>query len=189
MFRTFGKRESFVVDIAGLILTVAGIGIFAMVFIGSSVKRHDSLEDQRLQLEMKTAYVDQLESVLHIGSTTNDTLIAFVETSKYDFPAELNFPELFNDIAGYARQCNVKLMQVEPGESNNQGKYTEMTVAITAASSFIEVCDFLYEIEGMSRLVKLESLKITPDINGSVCNIHLVVSIFANPGAGVIHGD
>jgi len=189
MFRTFGKRESLIVDALGLAVTVAAVATLAFVFIGSSLNRHNSLEDQRQQLQAKTAYVDQLETVLNIGTATQQTLAEYVAAADYDFPAELDFPEFFNPLAGNARLTDVRLMQVEPGSVSVTDKYTAMNIAIMANSSFSDFCSFLYELENMPRLVKLESLKLTPEEDGDMCNIHFVVSIFAKPGAGEVYGD
>jgi Tfp pilus assembly protein PilO len=184
MFKSFGKKEAYVLDAVGLIASILILAFAGYVLIGSSLKKKNSLEFQRYQYEQQSVYIDQLKTVLEVGYETLHQLQDSTGTRVSQ--KTLSFPEFYNALADRARENRVELNHVEPGTHKDANGYSHMDVRVSGSTSFVDFYSFLSDVEQMPQMVRIDNMNIRRG-KDEKCAIEMTLRLFGQKD--VVHGD
>lgn len=170
-----------------IIATLALVGLIALSYFGlvnRMVSNHRFLVEQERtlgeDLSSKNGLDSGLESLRSEIKAVRRSLVEFDQR----LPSSKEVDVFLMQINEIASKTGLELELIEPDSMVKESMYSRVPVALRAAAPFPDMYRFLYELNQIPRLCKIENLdvKILPK-NGK-CSIALNLSIFVSPDKG-----
>jgi Tfp pilus assembly protein PilO len=76
------------------------------------------------------------------------------------------------------RKNSVKLEGITPGKLEKGTLYSRIPIAISANSEFKNFYSFLFQLENIPRITMTDSLSVTNQSKGNMCNIEMNLVVF-----------
>lgn len=114
------------------------------------------------QQAAKQEYSFSLLEINHLKSIKKESAKTLVELTQMDqmMPNSKDLPALIVDVQEIADNAGVEFVSITPGEMLPHDKYIEIPIDLSLSSQFFEFVDFLYQLEKMSRKVKVNTVLI-----------------------------
>jgi Tfp pilus assembly protein PilO len=93
-------------------------------------------------------------------------------------PDEKRIHGFLVEIDDLAIKNNVALKSVTPGKLKKKTLYSRLPISITGSADFRNFYRFLFQLENISRITMMDSLKITRLFEGSMCDIEINLAVF-----------
>lgn len=106
-----------------------------------------------------------------------------------ELPTESNLPELFETLREAARVSGVELSGISPGlpAVAPSGAASVIPLGITVEGTYFTLASFLWELEHLDRLARVNGMSITPQSDGGRLSMQLSAEVYTtdtNAGPG-----
>ncbi|MFH1238860.1 MAG: type 4a pilus biogenesis protein PilO, partial [bacterium] len=95
-------------------------------------------------------------------------------------PSEKELPELLSKLADLASIFPGKdYISLTPGQTDDLGQYFKLPLVINLKCSYTDLLNYLQKLENLPRLVKLETIQISPAAdNPAFLMVHLELNVY-----------
>ncbi len=161
----------------------AGIILFIFVFVyfafikESRTKVAVLKEEEAVLLENLNSAGDmnfQLDRIIDEIDYIQKNLEAFDR----QLPEEKRMYDFLTEIDKLAKKNNIQLKDIRPGKLEKEALYSKIPVNISGTSGFKDFYRFLFQLENIPRITKMERLLINNVHEGYKCNIEMDLAIF-----------
>jgi len=177
------------IDIAAAGLIVVIILLSYFVFFRTERLRIHALEQEKTALSQKLDAGGGATLALDRMTEEIQTIQANLDHFENQLPEEGRIHDFIRTLDRLARKHGVQLQAVTPGAKVNENRYARIPVSIAARSSFPDFYRFLYQLEGIERITKVERLKVnrpserdTATETSSLCDIQIDLAVYVSGG-------
>jgi Tfp pilus assembly protein PilO len=162
-----------------LIIGGAMVAAFALlVYVPKSAhlsRQRQALNDTRLQL----AELSQRAAGAAAVRAEIENLLDTHQLNKQRVPREARVPEFLHEVSAVLADEETTRRELIPGAARSQGDYEELPITITFESSFAGAFRTLSRIEQLTRLSRVDSVKMTSAAGGTgLVRVELKLVIF-----------
>ncbi|MEN3039434.1 MAG: type 4a pilus biogenesis protein PilO [Candidatus Kryptonium sp.] len=157
--KTSSRREKILLFILTVIVPAF---LFYRFYYGPSQEKIKVLQDEIKKLELEIA---KLETFAKKEKELEEQLKQrkiFLEEIKQILPTEQEVPKLLKDVSMLAKKNGLEIINFTPRGEERRDYYNIISFDIQTKGTFADTLRFLNEVERSTRLVKLNSLEITP---------------------------
>lgn len=169
------KRKIDITAISMIIL----IMLFAyLAVIKGNKAKADILAEENSVLLSKFRSAAEIE--LQIGRVVGeiDSIQKNLEAFSSQLPEEKRIYDFLKDIDNLAKKNNIHLKSIRPGVLENKAIYSKVSVTISGTSEFKDFYRFLFQLENIPRITKVEHLHINKPQGGEGCDIEMDLAVF-----------
>lgn len=180
--------------IVGLV-AAAALLLFALVIVlpqGGRVQTAErdlvTAEEELASLQGEVAALEAFEA-----SGAGPASLAAIQEQ---LPTESDLPELFETLREAARLSEVELAGISPGIPNvaTSGAASVIPLGITVEGTYFALASFLWELEHLDRLARVNGVSITPQSGGGQLSMQLSAEVYttdttAGPGTDPAPGE
>lgn len=177
------------IDIAAGILAVMFVAFLVYSFIVRDFAQMTELRGEQMRLTEELTFLAGVADTLGQSKGILADLDKETEQLTGKLPDAMHFEEFYFALAEGARESKVILKSVTPGEVKKVAEYIEMPVTMNLTASYPDFHHFIYSLFTMPRLTKLDFMSISRAPKPHMCNIALVVRIYAARERGVQDGQ
>ncbi len=177
--RKMARVNTTKIDAAGMIAALVVSLSFTYVFVGGGLRRAGELRVEASALTEELDYLTELSETLAKGEQTLEALENNMRVLNERLPAEMDFQDFYRALNAKAKEDEVLISQVRPGEASEKEEYIEMPVSISATAEFERFHNFLFSISSLNRLTTLEHLSVRVSDQPHLCDIEMIVKIYA----------
>jgi len=173
--------------IAGIILmSVVAVLYFIFIFLPLFKKAADYSRKEK-ELRDRLKMVEELDADKQALGKEIEVIKQRLDFYEKKLPRKVNIPEILEELVSIGKASSVNFASIEPqkieeikvGEAGVK-KYLEIPIKLKLKAGYHEFGRFVNRIENFQRFMKVNSIKITPDVSNEKRNdISLVVSAFA----------
>ncbi|MGD8368134.1 MAG: type 4a pilus biogenesis protein PilO [Desulfobacterales bacterium] len=130
--------------------------------------------DQIGKLEKEQADLEQKLTVARNKARQLKRLKAQLEEAKEKFdiakkklPQAKEIPDLLANVTASGQASGLQFLLFQPGAESRQDFYAEIPVSIRVTGTYKNTAMFFYRVAGLSRIVNLRSISMTPQKEGN----------------------
>ncbi|MBI5740454.1 MAG: type 4a pilus biogenesis protein PilO [Nitrospirae bacterium] len=161
---------------AGIIVMIFALAFF--VFFREGRAKTAALKEERnMLLENLSSAGDMKPEFDGITREIND-----IQKDLNNFEAQLTGREriygFLEDIDGLAGQNRLDLRDIRPGMIEKGELYSRIPINISGNSGFRDFYKFLFQLENIPRIVRIDSLRARRAPEGDTCDIDMALTVF-----------
>ncbi|MEI6080136.1 MAG: type 4a pilus biogenesis protein PilO [bacterium] len=129
-------------------------------------KTEADIQEEIRQVEFK---IDELKT-----QGSGESIDAQIKTLKQEimqastsFPKEIGVSSLLRDLAIIGDSSGLQILLFEPQEPLSEGIYEEMPIKLKLRGTYKQVAGFLYGISNLSRIIRVQDMKIVGPVNNT----------------------
>ncbi|MCS7150522.1 MAG: type 4a pilus biogenesis protein PilO [Caldimicrobium sp.] len=156
---TSSRREKILLFIVTVIIPAF---LFYRFYYAPSQEKIKGLQEEIKKLELEIAKMEifakkekELEEQLKQRKF-------FLEEIKQILPTEQEVPKLLKDVSMLAKKNGLEILNFTPRGEEKRDYYNIIPFDVQIKGTFVDTLKFFNEVERLARLVKLNSLEITP---------------------------
>jgi len=167
---------------AGIIITIFTLAFFA--FFRESRAKEASLNENKNMLSEQLRSTGDID--LKLEKITEEINDIQKDLDNFDrlLPGREQIYSFLDDIDSLARQNNVRLRDIRPGTIEKGDLYAQIPVNISGNAGFKEFYGFLYQLENIPRITRLDRLKVGKSPEEKTCDIEMTLTVFIGGKAG-----
>ncbi len=170
-------------DIRKIDLVSLGIIIFLMVTAYLTLFKTDrtkiaTLKEQEKRLTEKLDLAGDMSVAMDKISLEIEKIQRNLEAFNQQLPSQKRIHDFIRSIDKLADQNGVQLEAIDPGEMQRASLYTRIPIKIAARSGFQSFYEFLYQLEKIPRITRMERLRIDRPADQDRCHIELALAVF-----------
>jgi Tfp pilus assembly protein PilO len=180
--------------VVGLIAATALL-LFAFVIVFPQGGRVEQAERDLVAAEEELSGLQDEVSALEAfaASGAGPASLAAIQEQ---LPTQSDLPELFETLREAARVAEVELAGISPGVPvvAPSGSASIIPLGITVEGSYFSLASFLFELEHLDRLARVNGVSITPQSDGGRLSMQLSAEVYttdtnAGPGTDPAPGE
>jgi Tfp pilus assembly protein PilO len=168
------------IDVLGVAIACGLFAAAVLVPVRSNLAEQKHLRAQRASAMVGLAEREEIETRLLQAREEIGTLKAGITELRHSFPTRKEVDSFLSEIYGLARATDTELIQVVPGAAREGKDYSTVIIQIDARAPFEKFYRFLWGVDRMTRLSRLESLRISHDRSTDICTIKMNLYIFVS---------
>jgi Tfp pilus assembly protein PilO len=171
----FDVKTLDIICMTGLLALVLGGSFVALKSIRSNSMRADQ---RHAAIEKSVSQLAQAEAVLSTITQVVESNQAALDTLRERLPESSTMGDFLSRLDALAQQNSINLSSVTPGETKAEELCSKTRVQFECSGSFNNLHSFLYNLETLPRLVRIDQTTITrtsPDRPSSMdvtCNVY-----------------
>lgn len=150
------RRERYIAYIA---VVVVVFFFFSRVMLRPIIKK---LNDLNQEIAIQEKRLEKSLNILLQKDAINSNYKKYVDNLKQTNSDEEEFAELLSEIEKIAKKAGVFLSNIKPLPVKNVTYYKEYIVELEVESEIVFLIDFIYQLEELPRLLKVEKFHLTP---------------------------
>lgn len=164
-------------------LIAAGIIIFILVFvyfgfIKDSRARAAELKEKEAMLFVNLNAAGDMNLELERIAGEIDYIQKNLEAFERQLPEEKRMYDFLKEIDSMANENKLELKAISPGKLERKKLYSRVPVTISAISGFKTFYRFLFQLENIPRITRMESLQVKKLPGGNSCKIEMNLALF-----------
>lgn len=163
---------------AGIILLIFVVTYFA--FIKESRAKVASLRETETMLQEHLDSSGDMSSALNGIKEEIEAIHRNLEKFDKRLPKEKRIYDFLVEIDKLGRDNRVELQSISPGKLETGSLYSKVPIRISGNAGFRDFYTFLYRLEKMPRITKIEGLKVNNLPEGGRTNIEMNLAVFVS---------
>ncbi len=123
-------------------------------------KEYEDLEQKLTVARNKARQLKRLRAELEEAKEAFDV-------AKKKLPQAKEIPDLLANVTASGQASGLQFLLFQPGAEARQDFYAEIPVSIRVTGSYKNTAMFFYRVAGLSRIVNLRNISMTPEKDGS----------------------
>ena len=177
--RVIDKSEHRMIDIVGLLSTILLVVLIGYLFGGSSLQAVRELNDEQRKLAVRLEHLTELNNVIGQGKATLDDLKLGMAEISERLPLTMGFDQFYSSLTDFANKNKILISEMRPGEITKEDDYIELPISMNATAKFEDFHKFLFALNNMKRITKLDSLAIQVASKPEFCDVQMTIKIYA----------
>jgi len=167
---------------AGIIVMIFALAFFTL-FREGRAKAAALKEERNTLVENLSSTGDMNPEFDRITKEIND-----IQKNLSNFDGQLTGREriygFLEDIDSLARQNRLDLKDIKPGMIEKGDLYSRIPLNISGNSGFKDFYKFLFQLENILRIVRIEGLRVRRAPEGNTCDIEMALTVFISGDVG-----
>lgn len=167
------------IDVMGFGVT---IGISVLVLGASysiNAQRAKNFVEEQKTLTARLTYLTDIQQALGQGEETLGSLDKGMGDLDRRLPQDMDVQSFYKSVTDFAQRHNVLISELRPGTPVDEEDHVKMPVSLKAQATFENFHAFLFDVTGLPRLSKLESLSMNVADTPNLCNVDVTMNIYA----------
>jgi len=157
------QLQRFLICIVTYAILVAPFVWFSYV---PTFKQIANLEKELEVLEQKLTVARNKARQLKRLAAAVEKAKAKFDTAKRKLPQEKEIPDLLANVTASGQASGLQFIRFQPANEVRKDFYAEIPVEINVLGTYKNTAMFFYRVAGLSRIVNLKSISISPDKEG-----------------------
>ena len=157
------QLQRFLICIVTYAILVAPFVWFSYV---PTFKQITNLEKELEVLEQKLTVARNKARQLKRLAAAVEKAKAKFDTAKRKLPQEKEIPDLLANVTASGQASGLQFIRFQPANEVRKDFYAEIPVEIRVLGTYKNTAMFFYRVAGLSRIVNLKSISISPDKEG-----------------------
>ena len=163
---------------AGIILMIFAVTYFA--FIKESRAKVAALRETETMLQEHLNSSGDMSSAMDSIKQEIEAIHRNLEKFDQRLPKEKRIYEFLVEIDKLASNNRVELASISPGKLEKGTLYSQVPIRISGNAGFRDFYRFLYQLENIPRITKIEGLKVDNIPEGSGTHIEMNLAVFVS---------
>ena len=173
------RMSTRIIDWAALAAVLAVALLAAYVLVGNSLRKLEGLEEEQRGLSAELEHLTEVADVVARGETALRTLEAGMQQLDERLPLSMDFEAFYGSLADFAKECDVAIAALQPGEASEIEDYVVMPVSFAAHARYEDFQRFVFQIGNLPRLNTVQQLRIAASETPGLCDIEMTVNLYA----------
>lgn len=175
----FSRYRSRCHIVAALVCLLFGaIQYFASMARTAAVRAelNSTLNHRQSLVGQSEALIQRLESLRSEETRLNEEL----ETLREKIPFKADDHAFLESLAHLAEHTGLEILEFQPGRAEPDQQFEKIPVRISAVCNWSQLCQFLYQVKGTSRLCSVDEVRVSvADAGSEQLQLSLTVRIFS----------
>jgi len=180
-FRTGkARKKTRWIDYGGFALLIVIVASMVMVTARANVKKIRNAQAEQKALTEQLTFLVDIQNTMGQGEDLLSGLQTRIRELNDYLPEDMDFEGFYETLSNLSKQDNVLIYEIQPSNLEMMEEYQVLTVGVEAVATFEACHQFLFDLFGASRLVKLNGLSISIGEQPHLCDINVRLDIFAS---------